>query len=277
MKVENVVIPSGPNGERLLKGSMFASDVANGPGVLYLTGYKSNRQGYSEYAEAVAEATDSVGLTLDISGHGESPGDLLELTERDLIDDVLAGYDALAEHMAVDPARRGISATSYSTHLAAYVTKERAGEDAPKSLLFRAPSIKEPLPDFSQILSANTELESVKNSRINRVAKLLGIGQGSTPSLYDAMQGAVRDQDQRTRLGIYLAREGLLKIIFNYSGTLTVIESEYDELIDHQHIEACLTVAQYGTHRVIHGAGHTLAGAERAIFQDLLIEWADKL
>ncbi|WP_436534924.1 alpha/beta hydrolase family protein [Actinoplanes sp. HUAS TT8] len=119
-------------------GTMFVPEGATArPGLLFLHGFFSDRSGYRERAEAVVEQLGAVCLTFDLSAHGESPGELTDLTPRDHLDEVVAAYDLLAAHPAVDPDRIGVCGASFGGFLGASLT----GRRAVRKLLLRAPAL----------------------------------------------------------------------------------------------------------------------------------------
>lgn len=59
-----------------------------------------------------------------------------------------------------------------------------------------------------------------------------------------------------------------------YDGPVLVLESEHDELIPADSIEAYLRAARHGTHRVLAGATHALSDpAWNAAFIDEIVDW----
>lgn len=128
-------------GGRTLAGTMFVPEHpgtgGEQPGLLFLHGFRSDRGGYRERAEAVTREFGLVCLTVDLSGHGESAGDLGQLTPRDHIDEVTAAFDLLAAHPAVDATRIGVCGASFGGFLAAILT----GRRPVRKLLLRAPAL----------------------------------------------------------------------------------------------------------------------------------------
>jgi uncharacterized protein len=108
-----------------------------GRGVLFVHGLRSDQSGYRDRAEAASAQIDATCLTFDLGGHGESTGDLEDLSLRDHLGDVLAAYDLLAAHERADPRRIGVCAASYGAYLAALLISERPVQ----RLLLRAPAL----------------------------------------------------------------------------------------------------------------------------------------
>ena len=260
MQVRDITVESA---DRNLKATLFSPEAETVPGVICFPGYKSKRELYYEHGLAIAEKVGAACLTVDISGHGETPGDLQKLTAQDLEDDALAAYDALAEQPNVDQDRMGIIGTSFGGRLAVLLTCDRN----PKSLLLRAPSIKEELPVIPDPVDQPPEEKGL-------LTKILG---RSTP-IYDVVAEAYKVGDYNERLKAYLPRAGsLLRILNDYAGSVTIVESELDPHIDSKYIQACLTVAQNGTHAIIEGAGHMLNEEERLKYREIILDWAAAL
>jgi uncharacterized protein len=128
-----------PGTARSLAATLFVPPgVSPRPGLMFVHGLHSDQVGYRFRARAVTEARDLVCLTFDLSGHGSAVGGGLDtLTPRDHLADLVAAYDALAAHPAVDPARIGVCAASYGAYLSVLLTGHRAVH----RLLLRAPGL----------------------------------------------------------------------------------------------------------------------------------------
>lgn len=105
------------------------------PAVLILPGFTSNGSRFFDLAEML-RAKGIAALTLNMRGHGESEGALLEMTANDLRKDSLPAYDYLAARPEIDASRIGISGSSFGAMVAALTALERPV----KSLLLRAPA-----------------------------------------------------------------------------------------------------------------------------------------
>lgn len=118
-------------------GRELAADLYEAPGatagLLFIHGYESDRRGYVARATAVRERLGITCLAFDLSGHGESPGEVDTVTREDHRQDVVAAYDALAER--VD--RIGVCGASYGGYLSCVLLGERPVE----RVLLRAPAL----------------------------------------------------------------------------------------------------------------------------------------
>lgn len=126
-------------GGRTLSGHLFDPDSAKGrrPGLLFVHGLRSDQSGYLRRAEIASARLGISCFTFDLSGHGESPGSLEELSPRAHLTDVLAAYDVLSAEGEVDSERIGVCAASYGAYLAALLTSDRPV----RRLLLRAPAL----------------------------------------------------------------------------------------------------------------------------------------
>ena len=76
-------------------------------------------------------------MTVDLGGHGDSEGDLYELSLRDHLNDAVAAFDRVASEDGVDQSRVGVCGASYGGYLAGQLVRKR-----PASRLFlRAPAL----------------------------------------------------------------------------------------------------------------------------------------
>lgn len=65
-----------------------------------------------------------------------------------------------------------------------------------------------------------------------------------------------------------------LRALRDYDGRVLILESERDEIIPHDIVEAYLGVCRHARHEVIVQAGHQLADASsRSAFVDIIVEW----
>jgi pimeloyl-ACP methyl ester carboxylesterase len=118
-------------------GTMVAADQPSGAGVLFVHGLGSDRRTNIERAQALADSDGTTSLAIDLRGHGSSAGRLSEVTPRDNLADVLAGFDALIGMSDVEPARVGVCAASYGAYLSVLLSAERPVA----RLLLRAPAL----------------------------------------------------------------------------------------------------------------------------------------
>lgn len=157
------------SGDRSLVGDLVEPERAPGrsrAGLLFVHGYASSRRSQVARATAVCEHLGFTCLAFDLSGHGESPGELRALTRHDHLRDVIAAYDVLASAQAVD--RIGVCAASYGAYLSCLLLAERPI----RRLLLRAPALyidaEGPDPTggrqhLRELIDANPALSNLRN------------------------------------------------------------------------------------------------------------------
>jgi pimeloyl-ACP methyl ester carboxylesterase len=92
--------------------------------VLFVHGWDSDRDQYLARAREVA-ALGCVCLTFDLRGHAATGDQRDTITREDNLRDVVAAYDVLARHPAVDPSAIAVVGSSYGGYLAAALTGVR--------------------------------------------------------------------------------------------------------------------------------------------------------
>jgi uncharacterized protein len=216
--------------DRVLAGTLVSAAAPSGAGVLFVHGLGSSRATNVERAEAVSLRHSATCLAVDLGGHGDSTGRLTQVTPRQNLADVVAGYEMLASAPGVDQARIGLCAASYGAYLSVLLTALR-----PVSrMLLRAPA-----------LYADDCFD-------------LGLGQ--------------RRPGDRATAPTLMAHLAL------FSGPVTVVESERDEIISRDTITAYVQALPAASHVVQPGARHALTDpAWRAAFQQIVVDFFEGL
>ncbi|MPY96825.1 MAG: alpha/beta fold hydrolase [Actinophytocola sp.] len=211
------------SGDHTLAADLVTPTTPSGGGLLFVHGYASSRRRQTLRAEDVAKRLGHTGLAVDLSGHGDSPGDLRQCTRQDHLRDVVAAYDALA---AEGVERIGVCAASYGAYLSCLLLSERPV----RKLLLRA------------------------------------------PALYIDTDGD--DPESRQHLRGLIDTNAALANLAAFDGDTLVLESEHDEVISHDSIEAYRHAARHGTHRVLAGAKHALTDdASNTAFLTEIVDW----
>src|SRR5829696_5785312 len=94
------------------------------PGVLFVHGWGGDQEQYIARAREIA-ALGCVCLTIDLRGHAGTDGQRETVTREDNLRDVIAAYDALVGHRAVDQAAIAVVGSSYSGYLATVLSSLR--------------------------------------------------------------------------------------------------------------------------------------------------------
>src|SRR5436305_11406292 len=82
------------------------------PGVLCVHGWGGSQQQYLSRAREIA-ALGCVSLTFDLRGHARTEPQQSSVSREDNLRDVLAAYDELAHHAAVDESSIAVVGSSY--------------------------------------------------------------------------------------------------------------------------------------------------------------------
>lgn len=224
--------------DRSLAATLFVPDIVTGSALLFGHGYGRDRHDFEPYAYT-ATMSGAVCLAYDLSGHGASPSlDAGAMTIADHVTDMTAAFDSVANRWGVSDDRVGIFGQSFSGNLALQVARLRPV----KHLLLQAPAAYD-----DQIALAQRRLYNRENSRAFRERSPL--------------------PDCQT-----------LRAAKEYSGELTVAESEHDEIMPSNVMRSIVAVAAHGLHHVVPGAKHALSGKPSMFFSDeILAPWVQKL
>ena len=103
----------------------FLSPKSKVPGVLFVHGWGGSQERDLERAKGIA-GLGCVCLTFDLRGHTGGTGiPLSRVTREDNLKDLLAAYDRLLAHPAIDTSAVAVVGTSYGGYLAAILTTLR--------------------------------------------------------------------------------------------------------------------------------------------------------
>jgi uncharacterized protein len=102
----------------------FLSPKSKVPGVLFVHGWGGSQERDLERAKGIA-GLGCVCLTFDLRGHAGNGIPLSRVTREDNLRDLLAAYDRLLAHPAIDTSAVAVVGTSYGGYLAAILTSLR--------------------------------------------------------------------------------------------------------------------------------------------------------
>jgi uncharacterized protein len=192
------------------------------PGVMLVHGWDGSQDQYIARAHEIA-TLGCICLTFDLRGHVRHHGQRETVTREDNLRDVLAAYDVLVGHPAVDPGAIALVGSSYGGYLAAIVTARRPV----RWLALRAPALyKDEDWDMPKGQLSRDELVAYRHSTL---------------------------QSRANRA---------LAACAEFRGDVLIVESEHDSMVPHPVIEnyvsACAR-AQSLTYRTISGADHGLS------------------
>jgi uncharacterized protein len=210
-------------------------------GVLLVHGWGGSQKQYLARAREIA-ALGCVCLTIDLRGHARDEARSGVVTREDNLRDVMAGYDALIAHPAVDPSAIAVVGSSYGGYLAAILTATRPV----KWLALRAPALY------------RDDDWTVPKRQLNR------------EQLASYRLGEVAPQDSRA-----------LRACAAFEGDVLLVESEDDQLVPHPVIVNYLGAferARSMTYRSIEGADHGLTeDRHQKAYTTVLVHWASEM
>lgn len=212
------------------------------PGVLFVHGWGGSQEQYIARAREVA-ALGCVCLTFDLRGHAGTQPQHETVTRENNLHDVLAAYDVLAGHRAVDHSSIAVIGSSYGGYLGAILTSMRRV----RWLALRVPALYMDngwgLP--KRQLHREQDLASYRRS-------------------------LVRPEDNLA-----------LRACAEFKGDVLLVESEHDATIPHEVIcsyrDACVQSRSL-TYRVIDGADHGLSDERwQRSYTALLVSWMTEM
>ncbi len=229
-----------PVGDHNILGTLVAPDNVV-PGVMLVHGWDGCQQQYLARAHEIA-ALGCVCLTFDLQGHAKDIGRRASVTRQDNLCDLLAAYELLVGHPAVDGASVVVAGSSYGAYLGTLLSAQRPV----RWLSLRAPA-----------LYMDDEW-AVPKQNLNRSA------------LSTYRSSVVTAQHNRA-----------LAASAQFRGDVLIVESEFDAMVPHTVIEnyrAAFADAHSMTYRVIKGADHALSeeACSRA-YTNILVNWVAEM
>ncbi len=208
-------------GDDRIEGT-FLSPRAKVPGVLFVHGWGGSQQRDLKRAQGIA-GLGCVCLTFDLRGHGAESGRQALVTREDNLQDLLAAYDRLVAHPAIDSEAIAVVGTSYGGYLAAILSQLRAV----RWLALRVPAIYRDEDWLTpKLLLDREDLSEYRSSLI--------------PA----------------------ASNRALQACAGFRGDVLLVESEFDSYVPHSTIMSFRAAFQQThslTHRIIDHADHALS------------------
>lgn len=225
-----------PSGDRTIAGTLVAPDTVV-PGVMLVHGWDGSQEQYLARAHALA-ALGCICLTFDLRGHARDKAHRDTVTREDNLNDMLAAYDLLTGHPAVDASAVAVVGSSYGGYLAAVMSALRPV----RWMALRAPALYKD----EDWLVAKQHLDRQEIAR------------------YRALQ-LLPDSNRA------LAASAI------YEGDVLLVESEFDRIVPHPVIEnyrAAFLRTRSMTYRVIQAADHALSRPEwSGAYTSMLVHW----
>jgi dienelactone hydrolase len=225
-----------PVGDRSIAGTLVAPNTVV-PGVMLVHGWDGSQEQYLARAHEIA-ALGCICLTFDLRGHASDKAQRNTVTREDNLNDMLAAYDTLVGHPAVDASAVVVAGSSYGGYLATVLSSLRPI----RWLGLRAPALYK---DEDWLVSKH-------NLNKKEVA---------------AYRATVIEPQSNRALAASAA----------FRGDVLIVESEHDSTVPHTVVEnylAAFKQAQSMTYRVIKGADHSLSSKEASqSYTSILVKW----
>ena len=223
-----------------IAGTLVGPDTVV-PGVILVHGWNGSQAQDIAPAHQIA-ALGCICITFDLRGHVRHEAQHETVTREDNLQDLLATYDLLVAHPAVDPAAIAIVGSSYGGYLAAIATTLRPV----RWLALRVPALYK---------DADWQ---VPKARLNR---------------------AELAEYRKTRMAP--ANNRALAACAAFRGDVLIVESEHDPVVPHpviqNYVSACAD-ARSLTYRLMRGADHGLSEESgRQSYTSHLVKWITEM
>lgn len=227
-------------GDQMLAGTLV-SPATRAPGVLFVHGWGGSQESDLVRAREIA-ALGCVCLTFDLRGHAGTRSQFEMVTREHNLQDLIAAYDALVRHPAVDPKAVALIGSSYGAYLGALLASIR---DI-RWLAMRVPA-----------LYRDNEWDVAKRQ----------------------LDRAVLDAYRRAP--VLPEHNRALRSCVEFRGDVLIVESEHDDLVPHETImsyRAAFRKATSLTYRIIAGADHALSESkDQQAYSSMLIKWMTEM
>ena len=211
------------------------------PGVLFAHGWGGSQARDLSRASEIA-ALGCTCLTFDLRGHAGTKSQYEAITREDNLRDLVAAYDLLASHRAVDRSAIAVVGSSYGAYLATILCSMRSV----RWLALRVPALYK------------DEEWAVPKRQLDR---------GVLAAYRRRPVGHNENRALRSCAGI--------------AGDVLIVESEYDDFVPHETIvsyRAAFRKARSLTYRIIDGADHALtAPLCQKAYTSLLVNWMTEM
>lgn len=211
------------------------------PGVLFIHGWGGSQDFDLLRARGLA-GLGCVCLTFDLRGHAATLEQQMKVSREDNLRDVMAAYDSLAAHPAIDASAIAVVGSSYGGYLAAILTSLRSV----KWLALHVPALYR---DDEWMLPKR---------QLNR------------ESLAAYRQSTVTPSDNRA-----------LAACHRFKGDVLIIEAEHDDFVPHSTImnyRSAFAQTHSLTHRIVDDADHGLTRKEaQRSYTAILLNWATEM
>jgi len=211
------------------------------PGVLFVHGWGGSQDFDLRRARGLA-GLGCVCLTFDLRGHAATLEQQRKVSREDNLRDVIAAYDLLAAHPAIDTSAIAVVGSSYGGYLAAILTSVRSV----RWLALHVPALYQD--DQWTLPKRQLNRESLAEYRLTTVG----------PTENRALAACRR-----------------------FKGDVLIVEAEHDDFVPHSTImnyRAAFREAHSLTHRMLDDADHGLTRKEaQRSYTSILLNWATEM
>jgi len=211
------------------------------PGILFVHGWGGSQQRDLGRAKNIT-GLGCVCMTFDLRGHEKTESQRQTVTREQNLADLLAAYDLLVSHPAVDGRAVTVIGSSYGGYLAALLTRLRPV----RWLALRVPA-------------------------------LYWDNEWTVPKF--ALDRAGLQQYRRENLGP--ADNHALAACAEFEGDVLLVESEQDDYVPHTTVmsyRSAFVSAHSLTHRTVDGADHALStDANQRAYSTILTQWVSEM
>ncbi|MCU1720544.1 MULTISPECIES: alpha/beta hydrolase family protein [unclassified Pseudomonas] len=217
------------------------SPSAKVPGILFVHGWGGSQQRDLARAKHIT-GLGCVCMTFDLRGHEKTESQRRSVTREQNFADVLAAYDKLVGHPAVDTSSIAVIGSSYGGYLATLLTRQRPV----KWLALRVPALY-----WDDEWSAPKQ--GLDRQRLSQY-RLMTLGPGDNRALAACAE---------------------------FSGDVLLVESEQDDYVPHSTLmsyRSAFVCAHSLTHRIVDGADHALSSdRSQKAYSALLTAWISEM
>jgi len=210
---------------RNLSGAVFFPSVLKekNPAILFIHGWTSEKIRSYRYAEELARL-GYISFLFDMSGHGESEGDIKLITGKEFLDDCEVAYDTLSALDGIDKNNIFAVGSSFGGYLVALLTRKRALS----GVVLRVPA------DYPDGTENNPKYQTG----------------GDVPEIAN-WRKKIKKYDESTAL----------RSLNSFAGKVLIIESELDEQVPHETVQSYVNAVSDTknlTHILMKNAPHSI-------------------
>lgn len=211
------------------------------PGILFVHGWGGSQQRDLARARQIT-GLGCVCMTFDLRGHEKTESQRLTVTREQNLADLLAAYDRLVSHPAVDSGAIAVIGSSYGGYLATLLTKRRSV----RWLALRVPALY-----WDD--EWNTPKQALDRQRLQA---------------YRQLRHAPADNQA-------------LAACSDFRGDVLLVESEQDDYVPHSTVmsyRSSFINTHSLTHRIVDGADHALSSEEsQKAYSSILGAWISEM